>query len=218
MLNTAIERKCISGFKCIRFTPIISHLFFTDDSLLFSKASCKECVVLRGISDNYMKAFGQVVNFNKSDICVSKSTSKCSLGSVIWNGLLWEKKILVAGSRWRIRDGSSVSIYEDRWVPRPSTFRIFSPPKFGVNTLVSALITDSGGWNVPLVRESFLPEDAEAILSMPFGTSQSTDSLIWHYENYGTYSVRSGYKIGCHMAQPDSSSGLNSLESWWKAL
>ncbi|KAK2661905.1 hypothetical protein Ddye_000479 [Dipteronia dyeriana] len=96
--------------------------------------------------------------------------------------------------------------------------RIFSPPILGLDTSVSALITLSGGWNVHLIRDLFFQEDDESILSFPLGSSQPTDSLLWHYKKSGNYSVRSGYRVGCDMVQPTSLSGLSGMESWWKAL
>ncbi|KAK2659019.1 hypothetical protein Ddye_005552 [Dipteronia dyeriana] len=42
------------------------------------------------------------------------------------------------------------------------------------------------------------------------------DSIMWHYDMMGTYSVRSGYHLGSVLASNPGTSGLNSLESWWK--
>ncbi|KAK3190103.1 hypothetical protein Dsin_029664 [Dipteronia sinensis] len=36
----------------------------------------------------------------------------------------------------------------------------------------------AGGWNVPLIRDSFLKDDADAILSPPTGSVQTVDSLL----------------------------------------
>ncbi|KAK3211831.1 hypothetical protein Dsin_016537 [Dipteronia sinensis] len=43
LISKAIWSKKISGFNCSRKGPNISHLFFVDDSLLFTKADNKNC-------------------------------------------------------------------------------------------------------------------------------------------------------------------------------
>ncbi|KAK2644417.1 hypothetical protein Ddye_019612 [Dipteronia dyeriana] len=181
-----------------------------DDSLLFSSASAIECVAISDILDNYTKAFGQLINYSKSVMCVSRSfslnersrlagilgirlcTSKdsgglgfhdfaifnrallakqgwrlmsnrqslatrvlkskyypnssfleakhCSFGSFVWHSLLWGHGILVAGSRWRISNGSSVRVYGDRWIPRLNTFCVQSPCILGENATWTGLL------------------------------------------------------------------------------
>ncbi|KAK3230732.1 hypothetical protein Dsin_002613 [Dipteronia sinensis] len=63
----------IAGFKCGKRGPIISHLFFADDSLLFAKANDSNRVAVKRVLEDYTKALGQVVNFNRSTMCVSHS-------------------------------------------------------------------------------------------------------------------------------------------------
>ncbi|KAK2655132.1 hypothetical protein Ddye_008184 [Dipteronia dyeriana] len=53
--------------------PAISHLFFADDSLIFAKALRDECLVIRHCLEVYARASGQVINFRKSAISVSRS-------------------------------------------------------------------------------------------------------------------------------------------------
>ncbi|KAK2641479.1 hypothetical protein Ddye_023242 [Dipteronia dyeriana] len=52
---------------------IVSHLFFTDDSLLFSRASDRDCSTIRSLLDDYSAASGQVINFEKFTVCFSNS-------------------------------------------------------------------------------------------------------------------------------------------------
>ncbi|KAK3222242.1 hypothetical protein Dsin_009267 [Dipteronia sinensis] len=73
MINEAQARGTVTGFKCSRGGPAISHLFFADDSLIFSKANVANCVEVRRTLDMYSLASGQLVNFDKPVICVSPS-------------------------------------------------------------------------------------------------------------------------------------------------
>lgn len=57
------NHKFIHGIKFGVNGPFISHLFFVDDSLVFSKATVAECSYLKELFDLYNNASGQVINF-----------------------------------------------------------------------------------------------------------------------------------------------------------
>ena len=65
----------LSGFMCKQPGPILSHLFFGDDSFLFSKASIEESRSVCQLLDAYSVASSQVINYDKSTMCCSKSIS-----------------------------------------------------------------------------------------------------------------------------------------------
>lgn len=67
MLIQAERNKQIRGLKFGHHISI-SHLLFTDDSLIFSRASLKDCQHLKDIFDNYSAASGQIFNFEKSSM------------------------------------------------------------------------------------------------------------------------------------------------------
>ncbi|KAK2650963.1 hypothetical protein Ddye_018452 [Dipteronia dyeriana] len=76
LIHKAQLRGAIEGFKYSKGEFEISHRFFTDDSLLFTKANVANCTAVRKVLDIYAKASGQVVNFSKSALCVSPSISE----------------------------------------------------------------------------------------------------------------------------------------------
>ncbi|CAL9024686.1 unnamed protein product, partial [Prunus brigantina] len=55
--------------------PVISHLFFADDLILFGKASVNQATVMKKCLDDFCSLSGQKVSFGKSVICVSPNTS-----------------------------------------------------------------------------------------------------------------------------------------------
>uniref|UniRef100_A0A803Q328 Reverse transcriptase domain-containing protein n=1 Tax=Cannabis sativa TaxID=3483 RepID=A0A803Q328_CANSA len=63
------------GIKIARRAPTISHLFFADDSLLFSSASVKAATTIQGILCDYSRASGQLVNYTKSGLYFSPNTT-----------------------------------------------------------------------------------------------------------------------------------------------
>ena len=73
ILYNYTERGLIHGFKVARNAPVVSHLFFADDSFLFFKSNMQECGMIKNCLDAYEKASGQVVNFQKSSISFSSN-------------------------------------------------------------------------------------------------------------------------------------------------
>ncbi|KAL5543171.1 hypothetical protein UlMin_010881 [Ulmus minor] len=56
---------------------------------------------------------------------------------------------------------------------------------------------------------------ADAILSLPLPRRTTPDTLLWHYDKSGHYTVRGGYWLATKSRSVSSSSTL-SLNSWWK--
>ncbi|KAL0012182.1 hypothetical protein SO802_007290 [Lithocarpus litseifolius] len=59
MICQAVRRQLLSGVSICRGCPMVTHLFFADDSLLFCKASSQECQKLVEILKHYENASGQ---------------------------------------------------------------------------------------------------------------------------------------------------------------
>ena len=50
-------------------------------------------------------------------------------------------------------------------------------------------------WNTELVKEIFLPQDVEAILSIPISESHARDRMVWAEDKKGNFTVRSAYRL-----------------------
>ncbi|KAL5575992.1 hypothetical protein UlMin_017691 [Ulmus minor] len=119
------------------------------------------------------------------------------------------------GSRRKIGSGEDTFIYHDGWLPRDGVFKISSPRVLEKFDKVSSLITASGSWDSNLIRASFHPDEAEAILSLPLPRRKIPDSFLWHYDKSGHYTVRSGYWLATKRKSVPSSF-TSSHTSWWK--
>ena len=85
-----------------------------------------------------------------------------------WRAIVAGRGALETGLLRRIGDGSSVRIWEDRWLPgrlslRP-TEHIGSATLYTVADLID---NESWSWKADLVRNNFIPPDADAILNIP---------------------------------------------------
>lgn len=146
--------------------------------------------------------------------------------SYVWKSICTARSILLLGSRWQVGSGNAIDIWKDPWVPRATTFRVITTKPTGcVLTRVQELIReDTRKWDLPLLATVFLPPDVEVIRSIPLSIRRTTDTLIWHFDKKGSFSVKSAYKLafaeyGARTAASTSSgdgfgAGWNTL---WKA-
>ena len=115
--------------------------------------------------------------------------------SATWKAIVAGREALQVGLIRRVGDGSTISIWNDNWIPNTPTLkpggRIGSMPL----NRVSELIDDySGNWNEQIVRQNFLHPDAEAILNIPLNPAGGEDTLAWSLEKSGIYTVKSAYR------------------------
>ncbi|CAL8991093.1 unnamed protein product [Prunus brigantina] len=53
-----------------------------------------------------------------------------TLGSIpyfVWSSILWGRDLLDANLYWCVGDGKMIDVYKDKWIPIPSTFKLYSP-------------------------------------------------------------------------------------------
>ncbi|CAD6230202.1 unnamed protein product [Miscanthus lutarioriparius] len=128
------------------------------------------------------------------------------------------KEILQKGMIRRIEDGGSTNIWQDRWIPMHFDARPLTPRADQEIDLVSDLLTESGHWNEELIRESFIPVDARAILRLPV-RQQGEDWWAWEPEKHGVYSVKSAYrKLATEHTQGDTLQPQASGDISWQRI
>ena len=79
--------------------------------------------------------------------------------SYLWRSIWGVQEVIIKVLRWLIGDGQSIDIWEDRWLPHPSTFKVITTKP--TPTLPSKVISDltvinSGCWRKTQVRDLFL--------------------------------------------------------------
>jgi hypothetical protein len=122
---------------------------------------------------------------------------------IIWNA----KKLLSKGLIWGVGDVMSIKLWKDCWIPLPSTFKVQSPERIlNSDATVSVLIDkDLRWWNVSLIHEIFLQDEAALICSIPICPGSQRDRLVWTGTKNGLFMVKSAY----HLAQATNDLGAS---------
>lgn len=114
--------------------------------------------------------------------------------SYSWRSIASSLPISNMAARWRVGNGEDIRVWLDRWIPREAFFMCIrrntdSPG----DLLVADLITADRRWNVELVREYCLEEDARLILSIPLSENAIPDRLVWNASSSRIHTVCDGY-------------------------
>ena len=137
--------------------------------------------------------------------------AKASLGLFAWRSILYARRIITQGAKWRLGDGSQVMIYEANWLPGESQGRILSPPSptFRSATVSALIDPQTNTWNDNLVDSIFLPFEAQKVKAIPLCITNQPDCLFWPKSNDGSYTVSSGYQWLCSEENSSASSVSN---------
>lgn len=75
LLNDAKTSSNIKRVKVARGCPIINHLFFADDNIIFCRANTNKWQVVQSLLDTYKAASDQRINKHKTRIFFNLNTS-----------------------------------------------------------------------------------------------------------------------------------------------
>lgn len=93
MLKNEVLSKVIYGVQVERKSPTISHLFFIDDSMLFSRANAGEVDRIKHVLSSYQNASSQVANIDKFKVSFNGNVGEGSK-EVICNRLGFREVII----------------------------------------------------------------------------------------------------------------------------
>ena len=129
--------------------------------------------------------------------CLFMEVSESQVSSYAWRSILKGREVLKEGMRWRVGNGSSISIWTDPWLP--STFLPFisSPMVLGwEEATVTSLLDDSSlGWKQDTLNLLFSQRDKELINSILLCGKLVEDVLMWPFTPTESYTVKLGYRF-----------------------
>ena len=122
--------------------------------------------------------------------CSILEANECTLGSYAWKSILSARDVVRKGMVWRVGNGQSVCIREDKWLPDQVCKTVMIPPPLPPDAKVCTLIDpESATWKVDHVQQLLTPLDAKLILNIPLNVRLPPDRLIWSYMPTGVFTT-----------------------------
>ena len=126
------------------------------------------------------------------------------------------------GIRWNVGNGESIRVWEDKWLPSPSTFKVTSPRQFlHAETWVNEFSHEEVAWKTQLIEAIFLPHKVELIKSIPLSICLSEDKLVWDATPNGLFNVRRAYRLAVEDSRPNNRWAISDNSKnrrFWKLL
>ena len=103
-----------------------------------------------------------------------------AISSYAWKSILSARDVIKKGLVWRVGNGQSVCIREDKWLPNQICKSVIAPPhSLPLEAKVSLLIDpEPVTWKVDQVQQLFMLHQAKLILSIPLSARLPLDHLI----------------------------------------
>ncbi len=107
--------------------------------------------------------------------------------------------------------GSKIRIWDDKWLPIRDHNSILSPcpPNSSLTHVIHLIDEKSNTWKDGIIKSSFLPHEADAILGIPLSSKHPSDIAIWGGTRNRVYAVRSGYYLLLNESYRDSPGPLD---------
>lgn len=138
--------------------------------------------------------------------------------SYLRRSLLLGRDLLQAAVRWIMGDGCSVWVFRDPWIPRPHLFKPITRPRPDEEEMRVADLMDAASWRLDRVERVFWNVDRLDVCSIPLGCRSRPDSLVWHYDSKGSYTVKTGYRLAMKLRFVPGGSDGNARCLWWRKL
>lgn len=99
--------------------------------------------------------------------------------------------------KWRVRDGKSIRIWEDNWIPNALSHQPISRiPETCTITRVCELIDHQRMcWKIQLVEQLFCPQEAVHILRIPVYHQGVRYQLVWNMDKKELVIIKSAYML-----------------------
>ncbi|KAJ0081310.1 hypothetical protein Patl1_12097 [Pistacia atlantica] len=100
--------------------------------------------------------------------------------SFIWRSVMAARPILESGLMWHISDGSKARIWQDKWLPSPSSFKIQSQCLgMDLEAKVATLIDpQSKSWKLDMLKDLFSESEVSTICQIPISVFNRPDKLV----------------------------------------
>ncbi|GAU17808.1 hypothetical protein TSUD_171970 [Trifolium subterraneum] len=141
--------------------------------------------------------------------------------SYSWKSIHQARWILKKGCFWIVGNGQHINIWEDRWInPQVgNTIWTTKPTNTPLQYVRDLIDPSSHNWNPQIIKQNFIPIEANQILQIPLSYNLEEDVVCWQGTTDGSYTVKSGYNAQIewesnNSAQAHTSNQLEDSPNW----
>jgi hypothetical protein len=100
--------------------------------------------------------------------------------SFAWRSIWQAKGLLQEGLMWRVGNGHSINLWEDKWIPA-IPHKVLDPVRVLPReaTVADIINREANWWDIPLIERIFSEDTVEKICSIPINPRYHEDKLIW---------------------------------------
>ena len=143
--------------------------------------------------------------------------------SYTWRSLISAQSLIIEGMRWRVGNGENIKFWQDRWLPRGSTYSVNSPRMFlsGDTMVVDLIDSSTARWKKEVIDSFFIDYEVDLIKSIPLSVALPLDKLVWAETNNGKFTVGSAYKLVVTLFKSrnhGTTSNGSLLRKFWKKI
>ncbi|KAL9226062.1 hypothetical protein vseg_001914 [Gypsophila vaccaria] len=185
LIRRALENRSIHGVRVANRAPIVSHLFFADDSIIFTKATAEEMQTVKSILMTYEKASGQAINLSKTTVSFSKcvpQTKRVDLAGILGVCVVEKQDKYLGLPTWVGRSKKPVSdvIREKLWRKLQRWKGLFLS-KAGREVLIKAVAQSIPTYvmSVFKIPSSFCDEIRSVVSRFWWGQKQTERKIHW---------------------------------------
>lgn len=148
-------------------------------------------------------------------------TASCPKGaSYSWRSIIHGRDLLKAGLVCRIRNGHSVEILHEYWIPRKGCLKPLGARLVpGITRVCDLLSTDGTGWDRSKLERVFPPGEVQEIVLVALGGPDMEDFRTSNFTKKGHVFAWSAYHLRMSLNEikadrPESSSTVQDHKGW----
>lgn len=134
----------------------------------------------------------------KAKYYLNSEFSKASLGShpsYTWRSIWSTRGLLEEGMGWRVRNGKSINIWNEAWLPGPKKGKLTGKNiNMNFTTIVDLVNSKQSIWRLEVLEKLFDEDQTNRIGTILVVGFNIKDARVWRRENTGEFSTKSGHK------------------------
>ena len=125
-----------------------------------------------------------------------RRSARCSS---VWSTCKRGGPIYVKGLKWNVRNGESINVWRDFWLPIGRLRNLIEGPlnRIEEQIIVNQCFDNEGAWISQIISFVLLDQVLNVIKATPLSLNHNAeDTLHWAFSKDGIFSLKSAYMLG----------------------